>query len=118
MKQRTKRKNNKLKRLQLEIETYKEKYEDLERLVNSITYLEKENAKLLDWIQKILLEFGTYEVRERQVTIPVMRDLYQDYTNDYSNDCNLITTEETIIPEIRISKMKYQKSGDNNNGFI
>lgn len=59
---------------------------------------------MIEWIQKILKEFGTNEVRERNITIPIMR--HKDFL--YNDNKNMrFTTETIIIPEIIIHKGEY-----------
>ncbi len=103
MKQRTKRKKMLFKQLQMENKKYIEIIEELQNKIKYDNYLKEENKKMIEWIQKILKEFGTYEVRERNITIPIMK-----FTNAYSvgesNTIMDVTDDIVIIPEIRICK--------------
>jgi len=103
MKVRNKRKNIKFKRLKLENEMYRQIIEELQSKINYDDYLKEENKKLIEWVQKILKEFGTYEVRDRRITIPIMK-----FENAYSigegNTIMDVTDDIVIIPEIRICK--------------
>ena len=104
MKLRTKKKNAKLKRLELENEKYKEIIEQLQNKIKYDNYLNQENKKMIEWVQKILQEFGTYEVRERQsVQIPIMK--HKDFMYGYNNV--RMTSETIIIPEIIIHKNEF-----------
>ena len=104
MKLRTKKKNAKLKRLELENEKYKETIEQLQNKIKYDNYLKQENIKMIEWVQKILQEFGTYEVRERQsVQIPIMK--HKDFM--YGDNNVRMTSETIIIPEIIIHKNEF-----------
>lgn len=104
MKLRTKKKNAKLKRLELENEKYKEIIEQLQNKIKYDNYLKQENIKMIEWVQKILQEFGTYEVRERQsVQIPIMK--HKDFM--YGDNNVRMTSETIIIPEIIIHKNEF-----------
>lgn len=103
MKARTKRKNKRLKRLELENKKYQEIVENLQNKIKYDDYLKEENRKLIDWVQKILKEFGTCEVGERKIQIPIMK--HKDFM--YGDDNMRYTTETIIIPEIIISKSEY-----------
>lgn len=104
MKLRTKKKNAKLKRLELENEKYKEIIEQLQNKIKYDNYLKQENIKMIEWVQKILQEFGTYEVRERQsVQIPIMK--HKDFM--YGDNNVRMTSETIIIPEIIINKNEF-----------
>ena len=103
MKIRTKRKSQRLKRLELENEKYKQIVGELQDKIKYDDYLKEENKKMIEWVQKILKEFGTYEVRERSVQIPIMK-----FENAYSvgegNTIMEVTDDIVIIPEIKICK--------------
>lgn len=72
--------------------------------VNTETVL-KQNNKLIDWIEKILKEFGTMEVqKENQVRIPIMINRRSSCLYDYS-----YKEEYVIIPQIKIVKRKYER---------
>ena len=103
MKIRTKRKNAKNNRLELENQKYKEIIEQLQNKIKHNEYLKEENQKMFDWIQKILKEFGTQEVGERKIQIPIMK--HKDFM--YGDDNTQYKTETIIIPEIVISKSEY-----------
>lgn len=103
MKVRTKRKNKRLKMLELENKKYQEIVENLQNKIKYDDYLKEENRKLIDWVQKILKEFGTCEVGERKIQIPIMK--HKDFM--YGDDNMRYTTETIIIPEIIISKSEY-----------
>ncbi len=104
MKLRTKKKNARLKRLELENEKYKEKIEQLQSKIYCNKYLQQENKKMIDWVQKILQEFGTYKVRERKsVQIPIMK--HKDFM--YGDNNMRMTSETIIIPEIIIHKGEF-----------
>jgi len=103
MKLRTRRKNKRTKRLELEVERYRQIIEELQGKIRYDDYLKEENKKLMEWVQKILKEFGTYEVGDRSVSIPIMK-----FENAYSvgegNTIMNVTDDIVIIPEIRICK--------------
>ncbi|MBQ9023844.1 MAG: hypothetical protein IJ105_01330 [Bacilli bacterium] len=103
MKLRTKRKNAKNKRLELENLKYKEIIEQLRFKIKSDEYLKEENKKMINWVQKILEEFGTQEVSERKIQIPIIK--HKDFM--YGDDNMRYTTETIIIPEIIIHKGEY-----------
>ena len=103
MKIKTKRKNAKNKRLELENQKYKKIIEQLQNKIKYDEYLKEENKKMIDWVQKILKEFGTQEVAERKIQIPIMR--HKDFM--YGDDNIRYTTETIIIPEIIIYKGEY-----------
>lgn len=72
--------------------------------VNTETVL-KQNNKLIDWIEKILKEFGTMEVqKENQVRIPIMINERSSCLYDYSYKEDYI-----IIPQIEIIKRTYER---------
>lgn len=59
---------------------------------------------MIEWVQKILQEFGTYEVRERQsVQIPIMK--HKDFM--YGDNNVRMTSKTIIIPEIIINKNEF-----------
>lgn len=103
MKARTKRKNKKINRLQLEIDYYKEMVEKLQHKIEYDDYLQVENRKMIEWVQKILKEFGTYDVNQRSVQIPIMKrkEVY------YGDNNARMKSETIIIPEIIINKTEY-----------
>lgn len=103
MKKRFKKKLDKTKRLEMENIKYKEIIDELQSKIKYDDYLKEENKKLIDWVQKILKEFGTTEVYERKVAIPIMKrkNVY------YGEDNMRMRTETIIIPEIAISKIEY-----------
>ena len=53
---------------------YISQVEHTNSLVKDNTYLKEENTKLMDWVFNILKEFGTCEVHERRVSIPVVKE--------------------------------------------
>lgn len=109
MKARTKRKKLKYERLEKENEKYKEITRVLQNKIKFDDYLKKENEKLIEWVQKILEHFGTYNVNNREtVQIPVMRNR-DSWIDDLHN--NPIYSETIIIPEIVLHKMN--RSGSN-----
>lgn len=103
MKIRTKRKNKKINRLQLEIKKYKEIVENLQRKIEYDNYLKNENEKMIKWIKEILKEFGTCDVNQRSVQIPIMKrkEVY------YGEHNTRMKSETIIIPEIIINKVEY-----------
>ena len=104
MKQRIKRKNEKYRRLELVNKKYKEMIEELQNKIKYDDYLKEENKKMLDWIQKILKEFGTYDVNQRErINIPI----YKCGNYYYSNEKNTgVCSTRVVIPEIVITKME------------
>lgn len=88
MKIRTKRKNQKTRRLELENEKYREIIEQLQSKIKYDDYLKEENKKLIEWIQKILQEFGTSQVNDRKISIPI-----------YKNSINSFIDNEPLIEE-------------------
>lgn len=103
MKIRTKKKKIKYERLELENKKYKEIIEQLQQKIKYDDYLKEENKKMTDWVQKILKEFGTQEVGERKIQIPIMK--HKDFM--YCEDNVQYKRETIIIPEIVISKSEY-----------
>lgn len=103
MKIKTKKKKIKYERLELENKKYKEIIEQLQQKIKYDDYLKEENKKMIDWVQKILKEFGTQEVGERKIQIPIMK--HKDFM--YGNENMRYKTETIIIPEIIISKSEY-----------
>lgn len=103
MKARTKRKNKKINKLQAEIDYYKEMVEKLQHKIEYDDYLQVENRKMIEWVQKILKEFGTYDVNQRSVQIPIMKrkEVY------YEDNNARMKSETIIIPEIIINKTEY-----------
>lgn len=60
----------------------------------------EENQKMIEWVKNILDTFGTMEVRERSIQIPVIKE-----TRTYNSDILGNYEEETIIiPEIIVTK--------------
>lgn len=107
MKVRTKRKINENKRLELENKKYQQIIEQLQDKIKYDDYLKKENEKLIDWVQKILEQFGTIDVRSRdRVQKPVMKN-FNNWSDGLHNE--IITTETIIIPEISIRKIGYRR---------
>lgn len=103
MKVRSKKKKIKYEKLELENKKYKEIIEQLQQKIKYDDYLKEENKKMIDWVQKILKEFGTQEVGERKIQIPIMK--HKDFI--YGDDNMRYKTETIIIPEIVISKSEY-----------
>ena len=62
-----------------------------------------ENQKMVEWIYKILKEFGTCDVREQHIQIPIMKEInYKAYNEGF----DFINREERItIPTITLVKM-------------
>lgn len=68
-----------------------------------IKYLEEENKKMLEWVQKIISMEKTFQVENiHPVQIPIYRN-YRDLEG------RLIHTEEIIIPEIRYSISRFEE---------
>lgn len=104
MKKRIKRKNAKQKRLELENEKYREIIEELQSKIKYDKYLFEENRKLIDWVQKILKEFGTYDVNQRErISIPIYKR--GNFYYDNARNCEMRSTT-LVIPEIVINKME------------
>lgn len=107
MKARTKRKNIKYKILEEENIKYQEIVRQLQNKIRYDDYLKKENEKLIEWVQSILEQFGTFDINSRErIQIPIMRKI-DNYSDGLHNEP--ITTETIVIPEISISKMSYRK---------
>lgn len=107
MKSRVKRKNIKYRRLEKENEKYQEIVRELQIKIRYDDYLKKENEKLIEWVQKILEQFGTFDVNSRErIQIPIMRNI-DNWSDGLHNEP--ITTETIVIPEISISKISYRK---------
>ena len=107
MKARVKIKNIKYRRLEKENEKYQEIVRELQNKIKYDDYLKKENQKLVEWIQKILEQFGTFDVNSRErIQIPIMRKI-DNWSDGLHNEP--ITAETIVIPEISISKMIYRK---------
>ena len=66
-------------------------------------YLENENKKLLEWIESILKEFGTFNVRERRVNIPIYKNTVEVEPYD-AETVGTIKEAVIVIPEIVIHK--------------
>ena len=81
------------------LETYKE----IANNSNARTLLLEENRTLIKWIQRILTEFGTTEVRDRnRVRIPV----YKKIEPIINGNMYCSTKKTIIIPEIVIQEIK------------
>lgn len=104
MKQRIKRKNEKYRRLELVNKRYKEMIEELQNKIKYDDYLKEENKKMLDWIQKILKEFGTCDVNQRErISIPVYKQSNYYYSDEKIRD---MCSTTIVIPELVITKME------------
>jgi len=81
------------------VETYKE----IANNSNARTLLLEENKILIKWIQNILTEFGTIEVRDRKrVHIPIYKEI-----NPFEAENGHYGIKNTIIiPEIIIQEYK------------
>lgn len=76
--------------------------------VNTETVL-KQNNKLIDWIEKILKEFGTINVSTNNpVKIPVISSRESAYTA--SSWPSSYKEEYIVIPQIEILKRKYERT--------
>ena len=100
MKVRTKRKNKRLKMLELENKKYQEIVENLQNKIKYDDYLKEENRKLIDWVQKILKEFGTCEVGERKIQIPIMK--HKDFIHGNTDDYCFLPPSEYKVNNIHI----------------
>lgn len=100
MKIKAKRKKERAKRLELENEKYRKIIERLQSKIEYDDYLKEENKKLIEWIQKILQEFGTSQVNDKKISIPI----YKNSINSFI-DNEPLTEEDVIIPEIRLHKI-------------
>lgn len=105
MKQRIKRKNEKYKRLELVNKKYKEMIDELQNKIKYDDYLKEENKKMLDWVQKILKEFGTYDVNQRErISIPIYKQGDYYYSDEKGRDVCSMTV---VIPELVITKVEF-----------
>lgn len=98
--------NEKISEYQDEVKELNERIKSLESISTRVT---EENQKLIKWIENILEQFGTMEVRDRNtVTIPVYhaKELLYDYFIDESARVEYKTI---IIPEIVIKKMIHKR---------
>lgn len=85
---------------------YISQVEHTNSLVKDNTYLKEANTKLMDWVYKILKEFGTSEVKEDHITIPICKKIY-DRPIFEGEDCQgYIERERIDIPAITIIKMR------------
>lgn len=80
---------------------------DILRNSNCSSLLLEENKKLIDWIEKILTEFGTMDVRSRErVQIPIYK-IEKEYPYKMMNpNTEMLRVKEKtiIIPEITLIK--------------
>ena len=79
----------------------------LQRKDNCQSYLMSENKKLIEWIKSILKEFGTLNVRERRVQIPIYKN--EAKRCDMGMDTSPVGTIEEeiiVIPEIVINSRR------------
>lgn len=107
MKTRTKRKNAKLKRLEKENEKYITIVEELQQKIKSDNYYQQQNQKLIEWVQKIIDTFGTYNVKDKQgIQIPILEKIDQ-WNSSIGNE--IVQQDTVIIPEIIISKMNWRR---------
>ena len=107
MKVRTKRKIAKLKRLEKENEKYIAIVDKLQQKIESDNYYQQQNQKLIEWIQKILDTFGTYNVKDRQgIQIPILERI-EHWNSSVGNE--IVQQDTIIIPEIIISKMNWRR---------
>ena len=76
--------------------------------VNTETVL-KQNNKLIDWIERILKEFGTINVStNNQVRIPIISSKESAYMA--SSWPSSYKEEYIVIPQIEIIKRKYERT--------
>ena len=82
-------------------------YKDIIENCHCSTLLLEENKKLIEWVERILEEFGTIDVYERHsIHIPIYRKT--DYAiNQTVNEFKRTKTEIIVIPEIVIQKKQY-----------
>lgn len=100
-----KKKKKKIIRYEKEIEKYKQIIEDLQNQIRYGDYLKEQNSKLIEWCNKILMEFGTFDVRTRErITIPIMKqEVSYNCTENFR-----VNTETIVIPEIVLQKRHYE----------
>ena len=91
-----------IKQKELEIRKNKVIIEDLQQTSN---YLQNENQKLLDWIEKILDAVGTADYNAKNTfVIPVHKESISAFQDGFSKP---YLQEKIVIPEIIICKNKF-----------
>ena len=103
-----KKKVKKLEEMINDIRNHRDYYEKLyisqvehtNSLVKDNNYLKEENTKLCDWVFNILKEFGTSNVREPHIRIPIIE---QDSVYTMLNE-GTIKEQRIEIPSITIIK--------------
>ncbi len=70
-----------------------------------VPFLIKRNNELHEWIEKILDMYGTMQVNENHIKIPVIKSLYQSY--DKNSFCKPVVTKRIEIPAITIEKTEF-----------
>lgn len=74
---------------------------------NCQSYLMSENEKLIEWIKSILKEFGTLNVGERRVQIPIYKNEAERYDMDMgTSPVGTMGEEIIVIPEIVINSRR------------
>ena len=105
MKKMTKRKQYKITnkeniRLKKELDNIKNNSRE-----SYIKYLEEENKKMLEWVQKIISMEHTFQVEN---TNPIQIPIYRNYRS-FNDSRGFFRTEEVVIPEIRYSISRFEK---------
>lgn len=83
---------------------------DILRNFNCSSLLLEENRKLIDWIEKILTEFGTIDVRSKgRIQIPIyqVEKEYPYKMMDPNTEMLRVKEKTIIIPEIVLIKRTY-----------
>ena len=71
-----------------------------------IRYLEEENKKMLEWVQKIIQMNQTFQVEN---ILPVQIPIYKSYRNYRDFNKKIVGVEDVVIPEIRYSISRYEE---------
>lgn len=110
-KNKVKKLKEEIKYLNNEIDGYMKNERHWSRQIESLekisTKTMEENQKLINWVVNILKEFGTSEVREKHISIPVYKNERRPafYTEDDIDKTFCVKKEYIEIPSITIIKM-------------
>lgn len=92
-------KNVKCLNLEKTIEALNNRIENQNKIIDNC---HNENTKLVDWIFKILQEFGTMEVKEQYIKIPIIKEQpYKAYNNLSTEEYEQITIPTITFVKIR-----------------
>lgn len=100
---------NKVKSLE---HTCEDKNKELAELHNMLNRLINSNTNLCDWIEKIMIDVGCYEISpNNSIRIP----MYKNITNFGFDKGDSYIQTETVLPEIKIykrGKMIHKEKGE------